>query len=339
VVSRSALLLLACLLLSCAKKPEGQRAFHYWRTTFTLSAAERRALTQQHVSKLYLRLFDVSWNQKTTATEPVGLLTFPERLPEGLEVVPVVYVRNSVFAQVAPAALADQVLALVRSQSEAGHFTFHELQLDCDWTESTRAAFFAFCMQLTARTKSEGVTLSATIRLHQVKYSERTGVPPVQRGMLMFYNMGRLAADATRPSIFNPEDAEKYVEKLDAYPLPLDAALPVFSWGVQSRDGLMVELLSKPDRAELEANPSLRKDGPLRFVATSPTLVAGGYLREGDALNLEVMTPASSREAAELLSKHFHPRRPFTISLFDLDEKNLNAFAPQDVDAVFSAVR
>lgn len=133
--------LFACLLLGCAKKPEGQRAFHSWRTTFTLSAAERDQLTHHHVQRLYLRVFDGSWNQAIARAEPVGLLTFPERIPDGLEVVPVVFIRNAVFVQgVNSAALADQVLALVHTQSEAGHFTFRELQLDCDWTDSTRAA-------------------------------------------------------------------------------------------------------------------------------------------------------------------------------------------------------
>lgn len=335
-----ALLLFACLLLGCAKKPEAQRAFHSWRTTFTLSTTERDTLSRHHVRRLYLRVFDVAWNQASAKAEPVGLLTFPERIPDGLEVVPVVFLRNEVFAQgVSPAALAEQVLSLVRAQSEAGHFTFREVQLDCDWTDSTRAAFFAFCAALGAKTKPEGVSLSATIRLHQVKYVERTGVPPVERGMLMFYNVGRLAADAGRSSIFNAEDAAKYVERLDAYPLPLDAALPVFSWGVQSREGRVVDLLGKPDVAALEKNPSLRRESPLRFVATAPTFLSGTYLREGDALNLEVMTPATSRAAAELLARHFHPRSAFTVSLFDLDEKNLNAFAPQDVEALFGAVR
>ena len=31
--------------------------------------------------------------------------------------------------------------------------------------------------------------MSATIRLHQVKYRADTGVPPVDRGMLMAYNL------------------------------------------------------------------------------------------------------------------------------------------------------
>lgn len=334
-------LLLACLVVGCTKRPEGQRAYYFWRTTFTLTPPERERLKSNHVSRLYLRLFDVAWSRETSRAEPVGLTAFTEPVPAGLGVVPVVYVRNEVFthAETNPEALADQLAMLVRARSATGAFTFRELQVDCDWTDSTREAFFAFCRRLRSELEHEQVTLTATIRLHQVKYPERTGVPPVERGMLMFYNMGRLAPDTERPSIFNAEDAEKYTARLDAYPLPLDAALPVFSWVVQSRAGRVIDLLAKPDLEALAANPALKKQSDLRYVATEGSFVAGGYVQPGDALVVDAMTPSTSRDAAQLLARHFHPRGPFTISLFELDERNLHAYAPDDVDALFSAVR
>ena len=335
-----AVFLIACLLFGCTKSAEAQRAFFFWRTTFTLTPAERERLTAHHVSRLYLRLFDVSWNPQAARVEPVGLTAFAESTPAGLEVVPVVFLRNEIFTHDAdPAALAVQLQSLVKARARVGAFGFRELQVDCDWTDSTREAFFSFCRALRTGLEADGATLSATIRLHQVKYAQRTGVPPVERGMLMFYNVGRLAADAERPSIFNAQDAARYTASIDAYPLPLDAALPVFSWAVQSRSGRVVDLLSKPDLDELAKNPSLERAGTGRYVARTPSFVAGGYVQPGDALSLEVMTPAASREAAELLARHFHPRTPFTISLFDLDERNLHAWSPDDLDAVFSAVR
>jgi hypothetical protein len=335
-----AVLLLACLLAGCAKSPDGKRAFYFWRTDFALSPAEQSQLTTNRVSRLYLRLFDVSWNQLTAQAEPIGLTTFTTPPPPGLEVVPVVFLRNELFTHDPdPAALADRLHTLVRARAQTGGFSFHELQVDCDWTDSTREAFFAFCRRLRTNLRADGATLSATIRLHQIKYSQRTGVPPVERGMLMFYNLGRLAADTERPSIFNTEDAARYTASIDAYPLPLDAALPVFSWAVQSRAGRVVALLSKPKLDELAANASLENAGARRYVAQAPSFVSGGYLQIGDTLSLEVMTPAASKEAAELLARHFHPRGPFTISLFDLDERNLHDWTSKDLDTLFSAVR
>ena len=78
--------------------------------------------------------------------------------------------------------------------------------------------------------------LSATIRLHQVKYREETGVPPVDYGVLMYYNMGHISAMGAN-SIYDRSTALRYLGKLREYPLPLDIALPMFAWGVHSADG------------------------------------------------------------------------------------------------------
>ncbi len=325
-------------LAGCSRPGRTTRAFYFWKTTFRLAPVETEALARHRIQRLYLRLFDVAWDRAAAKAVPVGRLAFGQPVPEGLEVVPVVYLTNAVFEQgTEPVGLARQVWTLARAMAGEGAFVFPELQVDCDWTDSTREAFFAFCRAL--REQAAPVRLSATIRLHQVKYARRTGVPPVERGMLMFYNVGSLQAAPQRPSIFNEEDAGRYVAQLDAYPLPLDAVLPVFSWAVQGREGRVVGLLPKPDEAALGANPALTSLGPGRYRASAATLLRGAYLQEGDTLAVEAMRPGEARAAADLLARHFHPRSPFAIALFDLDERNLKAHGPEDLEALYSAVR
>jgi hypothetical protein len=326
-----------CTALSCAREPQPvTRAFYFWRTHAALSAPERDALSVQHVQRLYLRLFDVAVDG-AGAPKPVGQVRFADAFPQGLEIVPVVYLTNAALKATAdPAALADQVWTLASSLAAEGKFTFSELQVDCDWTDSTRAAYFAFCARL--RDRARPGRLSATIRLHQIKYPARTGVPPVDRGMLMFYNMGKLASDATRPSIFNSDDASRYTAWIDRYPLPLDAGLPVFSWLVHVRGGRIVGLIEKPDLVELAQTPGLQRQAPDRYVAERGLLFRGGYLQEGDTLTLEAMTPARAQQAADLLAQHFHPRGPFSIALFDLDARNLHGYSQVDLNNLFNAV-
>ncbi len=332
------------LALSCAAcsrpAPVETRAFYYWRTTFALSAAERGALERQRATRLYVRLFDVTWDAAARRPVPQGTIVFRERPPADVEIVPVVYLANDVFAhRPDTAALAADAWRLVRGLAQGAPFTTRELQVDCDWTDQTRAAFFDFCGRLRATAARDGATLSATIRLHQVKYRERTGVPPVERGMLMFYNMGRLAPDAERPSIYDGASAALYARFIDRYPLPLDAALPVFSWAVHARGGHIVGLIEKPDPRALGALPALRATDARHLVAAEPAFFAGRYLQQGDTLALESVTPALAREAAATLAQYFHPRSAFALALFDLDERNLDDFAPQDLDALYAAVR
>jgi hypothetical protein len=130
-----------------ADGPPPQRAFYYWRTTFRLSPAEARALTELGVTRLYLRAFDVEWSAAEGAPSMIGKVAPLEgaRVPAGIEVVPVVFLRDEVFRRARDVSgLARQVWAEVGRRMALFGVTARELQLDCDWTDTTQGAFFAF---------------------------------------------------------------------------------------------------------------------------------------------------------------------------------------------------
>jgi hypothetical protein len=327
----------------CRRQDVTKRAFYFWRTVFALSPAEQAAMRQHRVDRLYLRLFDVVVERPSGRARPVAVCQLREAVPAGVEVVPVVYLENRLFAaDPEPEQLAGKVWRLVHESAANAGFSFREMQVDCDWSDDTREAFFAFCRKLRAEASARSIRLSATIRLHQIKYATRTGIPPVDRGMLMFYNLGRLSAEPQMSSIFNREDAARYVQYVDRYPLPLDRALPIFSWAIHGRDGRIVELLDKVDRSALAALPALRETSPQRFSVTRSSLFRGSYLRQGDTLALENLPPVVARQAAETLAKHLTGRAQDTrdgrpaIALFDLDERNLKNYAPEDLESLFS---
>ena len=310
--------------------PPARRAFYYWRTTFALTDVERRALADLRVDRIYLRAFDVVWDG---APKLAGQLVVQTPLPEGIEIVPVVFIRAEALEHGRIAEIAQQLAMELR----ALQLPTRELQLDCDWTDRTRDAFFALIAEV--RKNLPGVVLSATIRLHQVKFRERTGVPPVERGMLMFYNMGTFSADPEARVIFDADSASKYVERISTYPLPLDVALPIWSWVLQVRDGRVVDLLQSTDPAELPALDFLRADGD-HFVATRTAFLHGVLLREGDVLKVEVTGPAEARLAADMVARHLPPvESPRTVTLFDLSEKNLARYGTQALAEIYSSVR
>lgn len=323
------------MLLACHSResPPARRAFYYWRTTFSLSDVERRALAELHVSRLYVRAFDVVWNGGPVLA---GQLVMQTRVPEGLEVIPVVFVRDEVIANLTEVR-AKELAQMIATEVQALGLAGKELQLDCDWTDKTRDMYFTLLRDL--RAALPGVALSSTIRLHQVKYRERTGVPPVERGMLMFYNMGKFSADPDARVIFDAASASKYLERVSTYPLPLDVALPIWSWVIQVRDDRVVDLLQSTDPDELPALDFLRRDGD-RFIATRTAFLHGVLLREGDVLNVEVTGPAEAREAANMIAPHLPAvESPRTVTLFDLSERNLTRHGTEALDQVYRAVR
>lgn len=320
-------LLALLVLVGCASTrepgPTPARAFYFWRTVLALSDAERAALTG--VSRLYVRMFDVGADGAL-----LGKIT--GTAPSGLDIVPVVFLANDVFKH-PPPELAATVYTEMMARARALGAAPHELQLDCDWSDATRDAYFAF---LTELHRLANLPLSATIRLHQVKYRERTGVPPVQRGMLMFYNMGKFSADPTMRAIFDEASARKYLGRIADYPLPLDAALPIWSWVVHLRGDQVIGLLESTDPDELAMLDFLARTAPDRYAVTRAAFLHGTLLRDGDALKIEVTSPADTIDAAGMLGPHLAPIAR-TVALFDLSERNLARHG--NLDQEFRALR
>lgn len=332
----TALVIAGCHSPSRAEGPPPERAFYYWRTTFRLSPDEEQALEQLHVSRLYVRMFDIVWRDVPEFAGPITLA--PDAHAPAAEVVPVVFIKDEVFRKLSPdrlATLADDTWKEIGARMAMFGKPPREVQLDCDWTDTTRAAYFAFVKLLAQRT-----TVTATIRLHQIKYRERTGVPPVSRGMLMFYNMGRFSPDPDARAIFDPDAAERYLARLPEYPLPLDVALPIWSWTVHVRDGVVEGLLQSTDPDELASYDFLERAGDGRYVARRTAFLHGTLLREGDVLKTEVTGPAETLAAAELVAPHLSlAHGPRTVSLFDLSERNLARHGTSSLDRVFRSVR
>jgi hypothetical protein len=325
------------LLQSCTgNKPSDKctRAFYYWRTEFRLSQNELRVLKDLNVTKLYTRFFDVEWNALNNTPEPVGKILFTGH-PGAVDIVPVVYITNKTLINIPfdkLPELTDKIVNLMRRISAAHSIRYKEIQIDCDWSDKTRFKYFSLIENIRSAVK---VPVSVTIRLHQIKYRNITGIPPADRGMLMFYNMGNLKPEAQKNSIFNTEDAAKYVEYLDTYPLKMDVALPFFSWDVHSRGKRIVNLLSKDKMININDEINFQAENDYNFTAINSFYRNGNYFRKGDIIKREKLSDKEVTGAAEMVAEHLASAER-TVVLFDLDEFNLAQFDDEIPEEIFN---
>ena len=296
------------------------------------------SLEGNHINRLYMRFFDVEWDEAGQAPAPVSPLTFQSPPPDRMEVIPVVYIVNAVFLKLQyqdVEALADNVWKKVSGMAEQQRLSFQELQIDCDWSDSTRRNYFHFADLLARKLKDKGKIVSSTIRLHQIKYARRTGIPPVARGMLMFYNFGKIEADSSRSSIFNAEDASRYSSYIAKYPMELDLVLPAFSWSVHSRDGDVLGLLEKLGEEEVAAFDGFTMQSPNRYVASRSFFFRGRYFMAGDRLLMETTTPTITKEAGTLARQGAGRNKKYeTVALFDLDAKHLKSYGESEIESI-----
>ncbi|MFM8372648.1 MAG: hypothetical protein ACKOCO_09695 [Bacteroidota bacterium] len=309
------------LLFGCVRRSQEplKPAFYYWQTTLALSGTALDYLASSGCRKIYVKALDVGLDPADGSIAPYSRLVMADTAGlSQLEVVPVVFITNETIRRLTDDEktgwLAEKIAsALVRAGAAGARVPRPEFQVDCDWTQGTREAFFRL-LEKTRGCLPEGALLSATIRLHQYKFPEQTGVPPADRGMLMLYNTGDIDAPDETNSIFKPEDANKYLKGAPAsYPLPLDVALPAFSWTLVFRDGELWKIL--PGHDDRLPTGTLERG----------TFQNGHYLRPGDFLRQEVVSPELLRESA-LLAAGAHLADDATIAFFHLDNHTPRAF-------------
>lgn len=295
-------------------------AYFYWKTIFQLSEQERTYLKALGCEKLYVKFLDVARDPDVGRIRPYSLLTVADTAGlTGKTIVPAIFLTNSVFTGISETEQKDLVKNVLRAVRSVGkQFSdtiFQEILIDCDWTASSREAFFYFLKNL-ERQLSVGTQLIATIRLHQYKLPGQTGVPPVARGMLMCYNTGDIDHPDEKNSIFEPEDAARFLSgTIRRYPLPLDLALPVFSWSLAYRDEELFCILPALQLNELADTSRFWRLDSIRFQVRRRTFAEGHYLRPGDMIRFEQSDPGVAAAAAKNLPDW---RGTFHIAFFDL---------------------
>ncbi|WP_299683241.1 hypothetical protein [uncultured Tenacibaculum sp.] len=275
--------LLILLLVYACKKEDHEIQFYHWKSNAKLSDVEKEALKNTHAKKTFIHYFDVVLTDGIS--HPVSVIQDIDPYFNTVQVVPVVFISNSVFKvnQYSTQNLVDKVAQLVQ-QIHQKYFNKQalEIQIDCDWTKTTRETYFKFLELL-----KERISVSATIRLHQIKFQRETGIPPVDFGALMLYNVGDLG-DFNQNSILNSKIVSQYVKGSTEYPLQLDLALPLFSQVVIKNREDNIRLINRVIEEDFKNDTEHFKSlGKHQYIVLKKKLYKGQYLYKDFKLKLE----------------------------------------------------
>ena len=307
-----------------AEEVAAGRAMYYWRTEWRLDSVERAFLRQHDVGTLYVRYFDVTLREDGRVM-PNATLRFADSVPRDIEVVPTVFMtENCLRARLD--SVAERLVARVVQMNEThGVKGVSEMQIDCDYTKRSRAAYYAFLHQLRAAARQHGMRLSATIRLHQLSMD----APPVDYGVLMVYNTGDVRHPRGHNPLLDARDVRPYLRHLAAYPLPLCAAYPIFTWqSVYDQQGFRSLLYGRPAAADYVV------EAPTRLPA--PTRGAGDVvLQPGDTVKLW-RVEAEELQRIERMVGQERPGINRRIILYHLDNQQIKNYKTTDYEKIFN---
>ena len=253
-------LLLSCLLaFGCRQEVPmaDENAVYYWRTEWRLDSVERAFLKHYDIHRVFCRYFDVVMADGIPM--PNATLAFDGDIPEGITLVPTVYITEDCMHEPHDSLAHKLVKRIVQMNQTNDIGGVSEIQIDCDYTARSRKTYYNFLDLVRKEAQAHGLQLSTTIRLHQLSMPE----PPADYGVLMIYNTGDPRKFMERNPILDLRDVLPYLRHLDDYPLPLAAAYPVFLWqrnihGVRIEHTVEAEEILRVKQTVEQKRPQLR---------------------------------------------------------------------------------
>jgi hypothetical protein len=324
-----------------------QRAFYYWQNQpYFLSDNESQTIKTLNVNKLYIKFFEVDKN------DIQGIFPFAKNelnfsqydsLENTIEVVPTIYIRNEVFKQTSRKEidqLAENLLFLIekkfKKQFEENPIP-KEIQMDCDWTESTKDNYMLFLnilkQKMLKKSFFKNVSTSATLRLYAYKFPDKMGVLPVDRAMLMCYNLIPPFDAGDRNSILNLNELNKYLVGADTYPIPLDIALPIYSSVQVYQNNSFAGIIYNEDSTFMSKTKKLNNTW---YLSKIDTVINDIFLRKGDKLKFEKTTFKTLNRAIKSIIEHVKLDENPTISFFHLDDYELTNFSHEELDSCYN---
>ena len=320
--------ILSGIIISCSKADRKVRpSIYHWKQEYAPTNYELNFLKRHGINKIYLRFFDIKFTENKVV--PVSTISFIKAVDPGYEIVPVVYIDNTIFKQIHSEEiqeLADKIYSRIKEIAKKNNLNnYKEIQIDCDWTKVSKEKYFNLIKEL--KSISSEIKISVTLRLHQLKYRESAGIPPADRVSLMYYNMSKIDDIRTTNSILDNSEGEKYLTNYNPYPIPLDIALPIFEWSVLFQKNKLTAIFTDIMAENIGNMAIFRPSKDNRFVFDRDTVIRNIFVRKGDLLRLESINFTSLSRAGENCADIIPEAQPsVNVTLFSLDSTQLTKY-------------
>ncbi len=362
-------------IISCGKKDDKFiHSFYYWKTEFSMNSKDYEIMKQLNVKHFYIKYLDVDWSTTYNAPVPIGEMSNVYKSEVQLDnITPCVFITNTVMSKCNNAELDDLARKIkrkidglnadfestytygiydrmtkgqrkdsiykladsVRNESEKRwRANQSEIQIDCDWTEATREKYFYFLKQIKKQFPEKKI--SCTLRLWQYKYSEKAGIPPVDKCLLMCYSVTNTKDIKQTNSIATYNDVKSYFGNT-SYPIHLDIALPIYSWAVLFRNGQFKNLIGNMESLNYQTDTLVyRKIADNRYLFKRDTVIGDIYLRYGDEIRVEQLSDNELNKIVDLIQSKIKINKDTKISFFSWDTTYIKHYGIENIKKYYN---
>jgi hypothetical protein len=322
------LLAILLLLTACKKDREHAVDFYYWKTRVSFDTTEQDYFKKTGSNYLYIRFFDV--DNDGSGIRPTAKIQAFDCTLLPAEYVPVVFITNRTFIGINHQGideLAQHVHDLIIETATQNHLpAIREMQIDCDWTNTTRNDYFSFLKKLKALSKKK---ITCTIRLHQIADKEKTGVPPVDKGYIMCYATSPPSDFTDKNSILDKTLLQSYMQTINDYPLDFDIALPLYSWAIVANHLGKIKLINGVTKQDISSEHRFKPLTDEIYEVSDDFFFHGIYLNKGFKIKTEDIRPELLRETKVWLNDKI--KKDYRIVYYHLDKPFLEQYTITDL--------
>lgn len=315
------LFFISLLFISCEKKSPNNYGFYYWRTEFSLNKTEKDLLQKSTSKDFYVRIFDL--DKKEGNISKVGEINFKQKLDFEQNIVPVIFITNRTWESATENDFnfaTNTIYNSIKKLEGNSGKKISEIQIDCDWTNKTKTDYFKFLEKLKTKTQKE---ISCTLRLHQVKDKKEMGIPPVKKVYLMCYATSSPLENLEKNTILDVPTLKNYLSKLEDYPVKMNVALPIYSWGIVTNHLGKRKLINALTEEDLQ-NQNFEKLGNSTYKILKDGFYFGMYLNKNFTIKVESIPEKDILEVQKFIDKKIKYQHLYIY--YHLDSKFTNRY-------------
>jgi hypothetical protein len=315
-------LLIGLFLQSCKTNKQNvkiNRAFYCWKTNQQwFDSQEDSCLQANKINKLYIHFFDVIPSPEYTVGVPDYETNLRLNLDSNYEVIPTIYIVNNLLKNKRLSTLdsmANNIVYLVNDvlKENFNDKTINEIQIDCDWTKSTKENYFYLLKSIKKQSQKQ---ISVTLRLYPYAYPDIMGVPPVDRATLMCYNLVSPFGNEMKNSILDINELKAYLENKPEYAIPLDVGLPIFERYHLYRHGKYIRTFSKIQNYIWKRNNNFWFVCPYSYEDE----LNHYYFKTGDLIKIEKIDQQTLYKSIEIIKSNVQFSKELNLILFNFDK-------------------
>lgn len=330
---------LLMLIASCSNpdsqmgnsQSDSQNAVYYWKTEHKNNDKESEFLQKYQINKIYMRFFDVV--VKDQKVVPNATISFKDWVSLDYNIVPTIFITPDCLKKDI-SDLPKLLFYRVGQMCQTHNIALKEIQIDCDWTESSKDIFFDFVEKFYKIINKQNIKLSLTIRLHQLSQD----APKCDYGVLMLYNTGNFRDINCPNPILSYQDCKAYLNKLKDYSLPICVAFPNFRWQLHFKGEKFENILYNED---LNNKSIYKKIDENTYEVIKNHSFKPTFDSQIVQLNISDKILVKNSDINEILKikeeiQKIRPNALERIIIYDLNEKNLNNLTNQDYEKIFN---